>query len=132
MLYDIDGEYSVKTIHGHPGNGYDGTLGAATIDLQSKPKSKEDVVDDDFSVEISDLSNMPRYELIARLCKLGDIQDSDKGPAPQSVKGRVLTLLSSSAESDSIQEAANSGQLTPDTLLVLKGGHINKRQAVRG
>ena len=39
MLYDIDGEHSVKTIHEYPGKGYAGTPGADTIDLQSKPKS---------------------------------------------------------------------------------------------
>ena len=48
-LYDIDGEHSVKTIHEHPGKGYAGTPGAATIDLQRKPKHKEDAVDDDSS-----------------------------------------------------------------------------------
>ena len=100
MLYDIYGEHSVKTIHEHPGKGYARTTGAATIDLQSKSKSKEDVVDYDYYKESSDLSNMSRYKLIARLCKLGDISDSDKGPAPQSVKGHVLTILSSSDESD--------------------------------
>ena len=46
MLYDIYGEHSVKKIHEHPGKGYAGTPGAATTDLCSKPKSKEDVVDD--------------------------------------------------------------------------------------
>ena len=60
MLYDIDSEHSIKTIHEHAGKGYSGTLGAATIDLQRKPKSKEDVVDDDSSEESSDLSNMSR------------------------------------------------------------------------
>ena len=45
MLYYVDGEHPVKMIHEHPGKGYAGTPGAATIDLQSKPKSKEDVVD---------------------------------------------------------------------------------------
>ena len=109
MLYDIDGEHSLKTIHKHPGKGYSGTLSAATIDLQSKAKSKEDVVDDESSKESSDLSNMSTYKLIACLCKLSDISDSGKVPAPQSVKGRVLALLSSSDESDSSQEAANNG-----------------------
>ena len=33
MMYDIDGEHSFKTIHKHPGKGYSGNLGAATIDL---------------------------------------------------------------------------------------------------
>ena len=101
MMYDIVGEHYVKTIHQHPGKGYAGTPGSATIDLQSKLKSKEDVIDDDSSKESSDLSNMLRYKLIARLHKLGDIQDSDKSPTPQSVKGRILTLLSSSDESGS-------------------------------
>ena len=109
MLYDIESEHSVKTIHEHPGKGYSSTPGVATIDLQRKPNSKEDVVDDESSKESSDLSNMSRYELIAWLRKLGDILDYDKGPAPQSVKYRVLTLLSSSDESDSSQEADNSG-----------------------
>ena len=49
ILYDIDGEHSAKTIHEHPGKGYAGTPGAATIDLQIKPTSKEDAVDDDSS-----------------------------------------------------------------------------------
>ena len=109
MLYDIDCEHSVKTIHEHPRKGYSGTPGADTIDLHRKPNSKEDVVNDDSSEESSDLSNMSIYQLIAWLCKLGDISDSDKGPAPQSVKVRVLTVLSSSDESDSSQEAENSG-----------------------
>ena len=109
MQYDIYGEHSVKNIHEHPGKGCDGTPGAATIDLQGKTKSKEDVVDDDSSEESSDLSDMSRCQLIARLCKLGDIPDSDKSTAPQSVKGHVLTLLRSSDESDSSQEASNSG-----------------------
>ena len=60
MLYDIDGDYSVKTINGHPEKGYSGTPGAAPIDLQSKPKSKDDVVDDDSSKESSDLTNISR------------------------------------------------------------------------
>ena len=109
MLYDIDGEHSVKMIHEHPGKGYAVTPVAATIDLQSKSKSNENVVDDESFQKNSDLSNMSRYTLIARLCKLGDISDSDKGPAPQSVKGRFLTIISSSDESDSSQEAANTG-----------------------
>ena len=75
---------------------------------------------------------MLRYQLIARLCNLDGISDSDKGPTPQIVKGRVLTLLISSDEYDSSQEAANSGYLTPETLLGLQGGHIDKSQAVRG
>ena len=90
MLYDIDGEHSVKTIHKHSGKGYDVTTGVANIDLQNKPKSKEDVVDDDSSKESSDISNMSRYQFIAWLRELGDISDYDKGPAPQSLKGRVL------------------------------------------
>ena len=49
MLYDIDGEQSVKTIHEHPGKGYAVTTSAATIDLRIKPKSKEDVVDEESS-----------------------------------------------------------------------------------
>ena len=61
MLYDIDGEHSVKTIRGNPGKGYDGTPGAATIYLQRKPNHKGDVVDYDSSKESSDLSNMSRY-----------------------------------------------------------------------
>ena len=36
MLYDIDGEHSVKTILDHPGKGYVGTPGASTIDLHSQ------------------------------------------------------------------------------------------------
>ena len=52
---------------------------------------------------------MSSYQLIAWLHKFGDISDYDKGPAPQSVKVCVLTLLSSIAESDSIQEAPNIG-----------------------
>ena len=43
VLYDIDGEHSVKTIHEYPGKWYSGTPSADTIYLQSKPKSKEDV-----------------------------------------------------------------------------------------
>ena len=109
MLYDIDTEKSVKTIHENPGKRYDGTPGAATIDLQSKPKSNEDVVNYDSSKESSDLSNISKYQLIARIGNLGGISDSDKGPAPQSVKCRILTLLSSNDESDSSQEATNSG-----------------------
>ena len=101
MLYDIDGEHSIATIHEHPGKGYAGTPGTVTIDLQIKPKSKEDVVNDDFSKEISDLSNISRYKLIAQLRKLSDISDSYKGPITQSVKCRFITLLSSSDESDS-------------------------------
>ena len=100
--------------------------------IYRKKKSKEDVVDDDFSKEISDLFNISRYQLIARLRNLGDISDSDKGPSPQSVKGHALKLLISSDESDSSQEAANSGYLTPATLLGLQGGHNNKRQSFRG
>ena len=33
MMYDIDGEHSVKTVHEKPWKGYVGTPGAATIDL---------------------------------------------------------------------------------------------------
>ena len=40
MLYDIVDEHSVKKIHEHPGKGYAGTPGAATVDLHIKPKSK--------------------------------------------------------------------------------------------
>ena len=47
MLCDIDSEHSIKTIHEHPGKWYAGTPGAATIDLHSKPKPKEDVVDNE-------------------------------------------------------------------------------------
>ena len=109
MLYDIDVGHYVKTIHEHPEKGYYVTSDAATIYLHIKTKYKEGIVDDDFSKESSDLSNMSRYQLIARLHKLGDISDSDKGPAPQIVKDRVLTLLSFNYKSDSIQEADNSG-----------------------
>ena len=109
MMYDIDREHSIKTIHEHPWKGYAVTLGAATIDLQIKTKSKEDFVDDESSEESSDLSNMSIYQLIARLCKLGGILYSDKGPAPHSKKGRILTLLRSIDESCSSKEAPNSG-----------------------
>ena len=40
MLYYIDSEHSIKNIHEHSGKGYDVTPGAASIDLQSKPKYK--------------------------------------------------------------------------------------------
>ena len=109
MMYDIDVEHSVTTIHDYPGKAYSGTTGAATIGLWIKPKSKDYFVDDYSYEESSDISNMSRYQLIARLYKLGEILDSDKGPAPQSVKLRVLTLLRSSDESYSSQEASNSG-----------------------
>ena len=59
MMYDIDREHSVKTIHENPGKGYPGTPGADTIDLQSKLKSKEDVVDDDS----------PRKAVISPTCQ---------------------------------------------------------------
>ena len=36
MRNDIDGEHSIKMIHEHPGKGYAGTPGAATIDLHIK------------------------------------------------------------------------------------------------
>ena len=52
---------------------------------------------------------MSIYEFIDRLGKPGDISDYEKFPTPQSVKCRVLTLISSSDESDSSQEAANIG-----------------------
>ena len=86
MLYDIYGEQSVKTINEHPGKGYAVTPGADTMDLQIKPKSKEDAVDDDSYKGSSDISNMSRYQLIDQLCNLSDISDSEKCPAPQSVK----------------------------------------------
>ena len=73
MLYDIDGEHSVKMIYDNPGKEYAGTPGAATIYLQCKPKSKKDVVNDDYSKKSSDLSNMSRYQFIARLHKICDI-----------------------------------------------------------
>ena len=132
IMYDIEGEHSVKKIHEHPGKGYDGTPGAATIDLQRKPKSKEDIVDDEYSKGSSDISNMLRYQLIARLCKHGNISDSYQVPAPQSVKCRSLTLISSSDESDSSQKAANIRYFPPSFLLGLQEEHSNKRQAVRG
>ena len=58
MLYDIDGENSVKTIHKNPGKVYADNPGGATIDLYRKPKPKEDFVDDNSSKESSDISNM--------------------------------------------------------------------------
>ena len=78
MMYDIDSEHSVKNNHERPQKGYAGTPGAATIYLQSELNPKEYVVNDNSSEEISDLSNMSRYQLIARICKLGNISDSDK------------------------------------------------------
>ena len=108
MLYDIDGEHSVKTIHEFSGKGYADTPGAATIDLHSKPKSTEDVVDDNSSEESGDLSNRSRYQLIAQLRMICDISESDKVATPHSIKRRVLTLISFSDESDSSQEATNS------------------------
>ena len=47
MLYDIDIEHSVKTIHEHPGEGYAGTTSTDTIDLNIILKYKEDVVGDE-------------------------------------------------------------------------------------
>ena len=107
-LYGIDGEHSVKNMHDHPGKAYSGTTGAATIGLRIKPKSKDYFVDDYSYEESSDISNMSRYQLISWLRKLSDISNYDKGHAPQIVKGCVLTLLSSSDESESSQEASNS------------------------
>ena len=61
MMYDIDGEHSVKTIHEHSGKGFACTPGAATVILQSKQKYKGDVVNDDSSEERIDLSNISIY-----------------------------------------------------------------------
>ena len=49
MLYDIDGENSIKALHEHPGKEYSVTPGAATIDSQRKSNPKKDVVNDDSS-----------------------------------------------------------------------------------
>ena len=62
MMYDIDCEHSVKTIHENPGKGYSSTPVASTIDTQRKSKSNEDV-NDDYSKEISDLSNMSKLPI---------------------------------------------------------------------
>ena len=59
MLYDIYGEHSVKTIHEYAGKGYSGTPGAATIDLQSKPKSKENFL----------MMTLPKKSMISPTCQ---------------------------------------------------------------
>ena len=61
MLYDIDREQSVKTIHEHHWKEYAFIPCAATIYLQNKPEYKDDVVNDDCSEESSDLSKMSIY-----------------------------------------------------------------------
>ena len=58
MLYDIDGEHSVKMIHENSRKRYAGTTGADTIDLQIKPNYKKDAVNDYSSEESSYLSTM--------------------------------------------------------------------------
>ena len=63
----------------------------AQLLLIYKTESKEDVADDEYYKESSDLSNISRYQLINRLQKLGDISDSDKGLHPKVYTPRTNT-----------------------------------------
>ena len=59
MLYDIDGEHSVKNIHGHPGKGYASTPGASTIDLQRNQSLRK----------MSLMMTLPKKAVISPICQ---------------------------------------------------------------
>ena len=99
MLYDIDGEQSVKTIHERPGKGYEGTPGADKLDLGSKARDKTVIdVDLDGDDGLSQVSNMSREELIALVKQQAKISSDKRGSAPPSADDKSHS--SSSAEED--------------------------------
>ena len=99
LLYDIDGEQSVKTIHERSGKGYKGTPGAETLDLGSKTRDRT-VIDVDLDVgdSLSQVSNMSREELIALVKQQAKISSDKRGSAPPNADDKSHS--SSSAEED--------------------------------
>ena len=69
MLYDLDGEHTVKSLSERPGKGYAGTPGAATINLRGHRNPEVVNLDKEDDDDMSALSTKSKEELIAILRK---------------------------------------------------------------
>ena len=123
MLYNLDGEHSIKTIHQHSGKGYSGSPGAETINLGDNSK-KQTIIDmENKDDDMSALSNMSKRDFIDMLCKTKVSTTDNKGSTPSAQEpysvdsandsshssGSSFASLISSTEKDRATGAAGSG-----------------------
>ena len=82
MLYDIDGDQSVQTLHNRPGKGYAGSPGAARLDLGKKNNTSDGMdIDTAEGDDMSALSCLSKGELLERLRRT-TLAAKDTGPRP--------------------------------------------------
>jgi len=82
MLYDMNGDQSVQTLHHRPGKGYAGSPGAATLDLGKRNNTSDGMdIDTAEGDDMSALSSLSKGELLERL-RRATITSKDTGPRP--------------------------------------------------
>jgi len=82
MLYDMDGDQLVQTLHNRPGKGYAGSPGAATLDLGKRNNTSDGLdIDTAEGDDMSALSSLSKGELLERL-RRATITSKDTGPRP--------------------------------------------------
>ena len=82
MLYDMDGDQSVQTLHNRPGKGYAGSPGAARLDLGKKNNTSDGMdIDTAEGDDMSALSCLSKGELLERLRRT-TLAAKDTGPRP--------------------------------------------------
>ena len=105
MLYDMDGEHSVHTLHNRPGKGYAGSPGAATLDLGNKLKNAGAInIEATEEDEMSVLSSLSKGELLERL-RRATLSPKNKGSRPNNDN---KSLSDDSGESSSYDSSSSS------------------------
>ena len=111
MLYDLDGEHSVQTLHNRPGKWYAGSLGAATLDLGNKLNNSGtmniDAADED---EMSALSSLSKGELLERL-RRATLSPKNKGSRPNNDNKSLSDDSGESSSYDSYSSSSSDAEV---------------------
>ena len=109
MMFDLDGDLSVNTIHNRPGKGYSGSPGAAVLDLSGKEREKEEIVIDDTGEDnMSAMSQLSKGELIELLKSAGINSTHKKGSRPTTQDSKSSSTDSGSRSSRSSESSGSS------------------------
>ena len=119
QLYDLDGTHSANSVFGKATEktvevkGYDGTPGAATINLGGKAKTDDVINVDDDSDDMRALSIMTKEDLIALVCKV-KLSALPKGSAPKGKGYRSKASDSEGGHSSSDSSCGSSSSSSED------------------
>ena len=108
-VYKLDDDHTVHSLHRCPGR-YEGTPGAATIDLSGPKQQDNEVIEVDLEDAEGDLEKMSQADLIALIRK--SKISGEKGSQPTSDDSKSSSNDSSS-ESDSQDDGSSSASSAP-------------------